>query len=319
MDTQLQLGDFVFSNLEIPESLALGGGQRLAVHDFPGGARNVQAMGATHDSIDWGGLFLGSTAIDRAKFLDYQRVLGLPLPLTVFDSNYTVVISKFKFTIEKYYKVGYTISLEVVADNAQPVQTIAPSGFDAAIGADCGLMAQLGVSIGNVSLTASISGLSSACALVPSFASASSATIGGVLTLATGVSSQIATLTASARAVLGSTSVLGGVSVGAVVGSAAAGLTAQLTAATQYPILQNIGNLAARVSKNVTNANLQSSTRTIQVAGGTLFGVAAAQYGDPTQWAAIARASGLTDPNMTGLQTLTIPANPATSGGVLAK
>lgn len=325
MDTLLVLRDFnsgldfVFSNLEIPESIALGGAQALATHKFPGGARTVQSMGADHDPIEWSGLFLGSTALDRAKYLDFLRVQGLSLNLTFFDSNYTVVIQRFRFNVERYYKVGYSISLEVVADNAQPVTSIAPAGFDAAIGADCASMTQLGLSIGNVGLSASISSLSSACLAIPSFAGATTAQVNNVLNLAAGVTAQVATLKASCQATINSAGVLGGVTVGAVPGIAAASLSAQNIAGNQYPILQNIGNLSARVTKNVTNANLQSSTRTVQVGGGTLFDVAAAQYGDPTQWSAIAKASGLTDPALVGVQTLTIPANPAASGGVLTK
>ena len=95
-------------------------------------------------------------------------------------------------------------------------------------------------------------------------------------------------------------------------------VAARLPSRLGGPLLQSVTNLAARVGKNVSNASLQSSTRTLEVAGGTLFGVAASEYGDPTQWAAIAKASGLIDPTIVGLQTLKIPANPAASGGVLA-
>ncbi len=57
--------------------------------------------------------------------------------------------------------------------------------------------------------------------------------------------------------------------------------------------------------------------RTITVTGGNLFQVAAQQLGDATQWLRIARANGLSDPILTGLVTLTIPAsNPAAGGGI---
>jgi nucleoid-associated protein YgaU len=39
-----------------------------------------------------------------------------------------------------------------------------------------------------------------------------------------------------------------------------------------------------------------------------LYDVAAQHYGDGSKWQAIAQANGLTDPNLTGINTLTIPA-----------
>lgn len=318
MDTVLQLGDYVFRDLEVPESLTLGGSQRLAVSDFVGGARNVQSLGADHAPIEWNGVFLGQQALDTAKYLDGKRVAGLPLVLTVFDSSYTVVIRTFRYVTQRYYMVPYQIALEVVSDDTQPVETIDPTDFDSAITADCSSLTQLGASIGNFSLSASIASLSSAVAAVPSFAAASTGTVNTVLGLAAGVGARAATLKAAAQSTINSVSSLGGVVPGAMLGASAAALQGQVLAATQYPLLQSVTNLAARVAKNVSNASLQSSTRTLQVAGGTLFGVAASEYGDPTQWAVIAKASGLTDPTIVGLQTLKIPANPAASGGVLA-
>lgn len=48
-------------------------------------------------------------------------------------------------------------------------------------------------------------------------------------------------------------------------------------------------------------------TKTITVAGGTLFRVAAEQLGDALQWTRIARLNGLTDPWLYGVVTLKIP------------
>lgn len=48
--------------------------------------------------------------------------------------------------------------------------------------------------------------------------------------------------------------------------------------------------------------------RTITVAGGNLFRVAAEELGDATQWLRIAQVNGLSDPMLSGLLTLMIPA-----------
>jgi nucleoid-associated protein YgaU len=61
--------------------------------------------------------------------------------------------------------------------------------------------------------------------------------------------------------------------------------------------------------------------KTVTVTGGTLFGVAAAQYGDPTQWNIIAAANGLIDPWLVGTVSLIIPpADPSGgNGGILGQ
>ena len=57
------------------------------------------------------------------------------------------------------------------------------------------------------------------------------------------------------------------------------------------------------------------ATKTITVAGGNLFDLAAKHLGDATQWNRIAEASGLTDPMLSGVVTLTIPGVDTTAGG----
>ena len=57
--------------------------------------------------------------------------------------------------------------------------------------------------------------------------------------------------------------------------------------------------------------------RTITVAGGNLFAIAAAQLGDATQWIRIARLNNLSDPILSGVITLRIPAvDPGATGGI---
>ena len=56
---------------------------------------------------------------------------------------------------------------------------------------------------------------------------------------------------------------------------------------------------------------------TVTVAGGDLFHIAAQQLGDATQWIRIAQLNGLSDPALTGVTTLQLPAlNPASGGGI---
>jgi nucleoid-associated protein YgaU len=60
--------------------------------------------------------------------------------------------------------------------------------------------------------------------------------------------------------------------------------------------------------------------RTITVAGGNLFRIAAEQLGDATQWLRIAQLNALSDPNLIGVVTLLIPdVDPNAGGGIAAQ
>jgi hypothetical protein len=59
------------------------------------------------------------------------------------------------------------------------------------------------------------------------------------------------------------------------------------------------------------------TTQTVTVAGGNLFALAALYLNDATQWIRIAQANRLSDPQLTGVNTLIIPpVNPAAGGGI---
>ena len=55
--------------------------------------------------------------------------------------------------------------------------------------------------------------------------------------------------------------------------------------------------------------------RTITVAGGNLFRIAADELGDATQWIRIARLNRLKDPVLAGVVVLKLPARDAAAGG----
>ena len=59
--------------------------------------------------------------------------------------------------------------------------------------------------------------------------------------------------------------------------------------------------------------------RTITVAGGNLFQIAAQELADATQWLRIAQANGLSDPVLTGLVVLKIPDTDPNAGGGIAQ
>ena len=61
--------------------------------------------------------------------------------------------------------------------------------------------------------------------------------------------------------------------------------------------------------------------KTIRVAGGNLFALAAQELGDATQWDRIARLNDLDDPMIEGVVTLVIPPvdGRAGNGGILGE
>lgn len=61
------------------------------------------------------------------------------------------------------------------------------------------------------------------------------------------------------------------------------------------------------------------SARTVRVSNTTLFHVAAQYLGDATLWTAIAALNGMTDPQIVGLTTLTVPQGTGlvSNGGIL--
>ena len=58
--------------------------------------------------------------------------------------------------------------------------------------------------------------------------------------------------------------------------------------------------------------------KTLTVAGGNLYRIAAEQLGDATQWIRIAQMNGLSDPMLVGVVALRIPARDPQAGGGIA-
>lgn len=318
ISTTLKLGDFVFSRFEIPESIPFGGSQSLVTHKFPGGARAVQAMGRDDSAIGWGGLLFGDAALSRAHYLDGLRIAGKPLTLSYHDFNYTVVIESFAATLRNMVRIPYTLSLLVVQDNTSPTTVLVPAGLDVAIKSDSTAAVNLGAQIGDTQLTSLLATMDSALKGVSDFAKATTATISAVAGPVAAVLNRVNTLVGSSASVLNSVTTLGGILPGNPIAAQALNSFNQLTAATQMPMLVNLRNVGNRMQGNLGAVLATQQTQTVTVASGTLFDVAAQRYGDATKWPAIAQANGLSDPLISGVQTLKIPTIAPTSGGIVS-
>jgi len=117
-DTTLLLGPVVFRDFEVPERINFGGTQRLAVHELPGGARVIDALGRDDADIVFSGIFTGTDAMLRARALDELRALGTVLALTWDVLTYSVVIKAFTAQYQRAEWIPYRIACTVLRDEA---------------------------------------------------------------------------------------------------------------------------------------------------------------------------------------------------------
>lgn len=314
-DTFLTLGDFTFAKTEIPEKIRFGGEQALVTHELVGGVRVVDSMGRLDAPIEWSGLFFGQGAKERAQYLDGLRVAGKVLNLTWRGFDFDVVIKSFTADYERWYQMPYSISCIVVKDNFLPTTWIADAGIDDLITNDMAEVNGLSSLIGDGALSSLVGTLNTAISGVSSFAKAAQSTISTVLTPLAEVQSRVSILTASVGNTISNVSTMGGILPNNPISTQAAKLTQQVTAMQQLPQLYNLQSVLGRMGGNL--GSIGSSGKQSTVAGGNLFSMASKEYGDASAWTTIAKANGLTDPQLTGINTLTIPTNPDASNGVM--
>jgi hypothetical protein len=125
-DFSLFLGGVAFSDFEIPEHIQAGGKQAIAVHQYPGGARTVDAMGPADAPLKWSGYFEGPDGQARCQQLNIMYRQGAAIVATWSAYSYLVVIKDFTWDFQRYYHIGYQISLEVVQDLTAPQIAAAP-------------------------------------------------------------------------------------------------------------------------------------------------------------------------------------------------
>jgi len=323
----LTLDDFTFVDTEIPERIDFGGHQNLVLHDLVGGVRVVDAMGAFSEPLQWAGMFRGPEALSRARYLDAKRVAGKKLTLTWSELRYQVVIREFRATFERSYQIPYNIVLEVVADEAQPQATLVEKvsvdsliDYDAIAAADlvAALQAQQEIDAGPVTtstMAGAFGSLQSALKAVSSFATATQSQLASVLQPLAAFRSQVQTLMAATNNTLANVTTLGGILPNNPVSQQVSRLGTQLAATQQYPILLQLDRVAGRMAVNA-QANYKTDKKVTQ-AGGDLFTLAAQEYGDPLAWTALAKANALSDPQLTGINTLIVPPAPTKPSGVL--
>lgn len=313
--TVVTLGDFQFRDMEVPESIPFGGGQALAVHKLVGGQRVVDAMGPDDVPKDWRGWFRGQDAVSRARYLDTLRKQGRALTLTWDAFRFSVVIATFEADFRRSYEIPYRISLEVVEDQTAPITQVLGGSIDDAIGGDMSTASGLGDLIGDGPLSSALGVLDSAVKGVSTFANASTAVINGVLGPIGSVLTRTNQLIAGTGNSIQNIGTLGGVLPNTPIGLASSSLATQVVAFNQLPNLYAIQNVVGRMRTNL--GSVAGTGRSVPVSGGNLMDMAALQYGDASAWTGIAKANGLNDPVLNGLQTISVPLRADNAGGLL--
>ena len=316
-DLTLKLGSFQFEGLEIPESLPFGGSQRLAVHDLVGGTRVIDSMGAFTGPIEWSGWLLGETAMDRARALDDLRQQGNDLLLKWHEIAYQVVIREFRADFQRFYKIPYHITCEVVSDLSKFAGNDDDQSIDGQMTEDAATATELSDSVGDSTLSGLMDSVNSAINAVSDFATAAQSTINSVLQPIAALRTQVQTMISSANNTLMNVTTLGGILPNNPISQQVSKLSGQIVAATNLPVLVQLDRVAGRMQGNLDS--IYSSAKQVTVAGGNLMNMAAKEWNDAMAWTGIAKANPQLngDPQIVGIQTVTIPPNQDSVGGVL--
>jgi hypothetical protein len=315
---QLKLGDFVFSDLEIPTEIPFGGAQRLSTKKFLGGARVIDAQGDDPIPLAWSGTILplgdGTSALHRAQYLNQMKAAGLPLDLSWGELHYRVVILEF-LPVYQFYRIPYRISCEILEDKTAPVAAATTPDANTSILKDTQAANILGNSVGDSTLSSLMSAFSAAVGQVQSFVKAAQSDIAAVLKPLNDARQQVQTLLKATETTLLQVSTLGGLIPGNPIAAEITQFAKVANAALQQPLLVKLNSTLGRISSNLNQIN--SSARVITVAAGNLYDVASREYGAAAAWTSIAVANHLSDPSVSGISTLVIPPNNSTSDGIL--
>ena len=286
MSLPLTIGGVTFFDLEIPQEIGpFGGRQVLVVHEYAGGAKDVDSLGAFPHMVSWSGIFSKTAAFARAQSLDRIRTIGLPVLLTFGPQSYIGKVKSFEYNPKHQWLIPYKISFEPIADlsgvGSQPVGTES-------------LEAQLNDQVTAITDTVQgDDGLACPASLVTPAAALTTAVSTGLLT-GNGTVAGISTVNVAA------------INVAAVALQTVAAPLIAGTDPTRASPATDLVSYSIAVQNIVAAPN--TPVRQMQMINPNLFSVAAQYLGDPQLWEQVAIASGLTDPQPIGEFLIKVPA-----------
>lgn len=310
--TRLVLGNFEFLEFEVPERITLAGRQKTVQHQMIGGQRVIDVLGTEYDPLSWSGVITGNHAGERVSALERMRDEGRPLILLLDTYRFTVVITAFNPVYEFVWRRPYSLEVAIVSNNGSPQKTDALSGalqrlIDSDIGRALGLASIIDVE----AVADAVKTLHDSVKQVSDFAHATVDQIQTVIRPLIAARNIIQHELALLEAAAGEITSLGGLIPGNPIDRTVRNLLAQLDHATRIPALYRLQDVLGRLDKNVNAGQTAEGIKTITLSGGNLYQVAAEEYGDVTLWPDIAAINELDDPQLTGIQTLTVPLKPA--------
>ncbi len=317
------IGVFVFSKTEIPGHIEFGGPQIVKVHNLIGGGRNVQALGAVDQPLEWTGWFLGKNAMARAKKLNAARLAGLPIWLKWSTLTYQIVIEDFAPDYHFETNVPYRIRCVPVTEtwNNPPTPAITTSRLSALQR----LLADA-KAVGSAISTAfgdAVAAVQAVTSTISDIATAANSVVGSIKNGLLELQQSVDQLKSSLENSLLNITTLGGIYPNNPAASAVSSLSNQINLATQQYQVENLSAftsgassaldalgpvLAPLVTPTLTGTTQPTgTTKKIVPAGTDLSTVSAQIYGDPTLWPLIANANGLSGPIIAGTIELVIP------------
>lgn len=303
---------FTFARYELPETLPFGGGQSLVVHRLVGGTKYIDAMGPDPEPLTWSGFFVGNNGLDRARYLDGVRKSGVPVKVTWSELSFQAVIKTLTFDFLMPYRIAYHITLEVSQDLTSPVDTPPGPSLEQLVFDDISTCQALVDSLGIPALSDVFGDLVDTVQSITDFTHEVTGKIKGVLYDIHGVQMCVGDLLSSATLAIQQLSTLGGVLPGNSLTRNIQNFSTQQTAVVQTASLLAITKTLGRVALNL--GQIASSAKVVTIAGTDLYRQAAQTYGDPMGWTSIAQANGLTDPEISAVADVSIPAQGVNNG-----
>ena len=281
-----------FSGFETPHELGpFGGEQKIAVHEFPGGIRTIQTLGAFPSPLHWKGILMGASVngqspMQRASSMDLLRRHGNQVQVRFGNLySWTGIVTKFDAIIEHQNRINYECVIEPVSDDAVALSQASPvdnnslfSQFFSQIKSF--LTNTVGLSPATIALLTTWSGYISA-ALLP---------VAGIISdIDPGAVSNIKTTGALVLLSL-----------------ATDGNSKNLvTANAAQQVIPSVANVLQLIANSATVAG------TLQTVNPNLAKIAAVQYNDASQWPAIANINDTSDIWIPGITPVMVP-NPTT-------
>jgi len=133
----LILGGIIFDEWSTPKRICLGGAQAMAVHKLPGGSRVIDTLGPDDSDYNWSGTFYGNDAQSKVRALDALRISGAVVPLVWGGNFWSVIVSHFEASPERYPQLWhYDITVVVAVNSMAGALGAITQGIDQLLGAD---------------------------------------------------------------------------------------------------------------------------------------------------------------------------------------